>query len=53
MFADELAAALGRAGRPVLRASVDDFHRPRAERYRRGRESAVGYWLDAYTTTRE
>ena len=31
-----------------MRASVDGFHRPGADRYRRGRESAVGYWLDAY-----
>jgi uridine kinase len=48
VFADELAAVLTAAGRRVLRASVDGFHRPRADRYRRGRESAVGYWLDAY-----
>ena len=48
VFADELAAVLSARGRPVVRASVDGFHRPRAERYRRGRESAVGYWLDAY-----
>ena len=27
---------------------VDGFHRPGAERYRRGRRSALGYWLDAY-----
>ena len=48
VFADELAAVLSARGRPVVRASVDGFHRPRAERYRRGRESAAGYWLDAY-----
>jgi uridine kinase len=48
VFADELAAVLTGQGRTVLRASVDGFHRPRADRYRRGRESAVGYWLDAY-----
>jgi uridine kinase len=48
VFADELALALRRAGRPVLRASVDDFHRPRADRYRRGPRSPSGYWLDAY-----
>jgi uridine kinase len=47
-FADELATALRRLGRPVVRASVDDFHRPRADRYRRGRDSPTGYWLDAY-----
>jgi uridine kinase len=48
MFADELAAALCRLGRPVVRASVDGFHRPRADRYRRGHDSPTGYWLDAY-----
>ena len=48
VFADELAAVLTTAGRGVLRASVDGFHRPRADRYRRGRDSPVGYWLDAY-----
>lgn len=48
VFADELAAVLRRSGRPVLRASVDDFHRPRARRYRRGPLSPTGYWLDAY-----
>lgn len=48
VFADELAAVLTTAGRPVVRASVDGFHRPRAERYRRGRMSPLGYWLDAF-----
>jgi uridine kinase len=48
VFADELAAVLTAAGRTVIRASVDGFHRPRAERYRRGRSSPLGYWLDAF-----
>jgi uridine kinase len=48
VLGDELAAVLTARGRTVVRASVDGFHRPRAERYRRGRESPVGYWLDAY-----
>lgn len=52
VFADELAAVLGSAGRTVVRASVDGFHRPRAERYRRGRTSALGYWLDAFDYAR-
>lgn len=47
VFADELAAALRRAGRPVIRASVDGFHRPRAVRYARGR-TAETYWRDAF-----
>jgi uridine kinase len=44
-FADRLAALMGPA---VLRASLDDFQRPREERYRRGRFSPQGYYLDAF-----
>jgi uridine kinase len=33
---------------PVLRASVDDFHQPRAVRRRRGELSAEGYYRDAF-----
>jgi len=46
-LADELAVAIGQAGRPAIRTSVDGFHRPRAERHARGRNSAEGYYLDA------
>ena len=52
MFADELAGALRDAGRPVVRISVDDFHNPRAIRYRQGRDSPEGYWLDAFDYAR-
>ncbi len=48
IFADQLAAQVGRTGRRTIRASADDFHRPRAERYRRGRASPLGFWLDSY-----
>ncbi len=48
VLADELAAVLAARGRTVVRASVDGFHRPRASRYRRGRHSPIGYWLDAF-----
>ena len=48
MLADDLATAIRAAGRPVLRASVDGFHRPRAERYARDRRSPEGYYLDSY-----
>lgn len=48
MLADELAAALHATERPTLRASVDSFHRPRAQRYVRGRRSPEGYYLDSY-----
>lgn len=47
-LADELAAPLRARGRPVIRASVDGFHRPRAQRYRRGAASPEGYYLDAF-----
>jgi uridine kinase len=47
-LADELAAVLAARGRPVVRACVDGFGRPRADRYRRGERSAEGYWLDAF-----
>lgn len=33
---------------PVFRASVDGFHRPRAERYARGRTSPEGFYRDSY-----
>ncbi len=47
-FADELAEVLRGRDRAVIRASVDDFHRPRSKRYRLGRYSSLGYWLDSY-----
>jgi len=46
-FADELAIALERFGRSVIRASIDGFHRPKAVRYRQGRLSPDGYYEDA------
>lgn len=47
-LADELAGQIRQSGRTVLRASVDGFHRPRADRYRRGEESLEGYYLDSF-----
>lgn len=46
-LADELAIAIRRHGREVIRTSIDGFHRPKAERYARGRFSAEGYYHDA------
>ena len=37
-----------RAGRPAIRASVDDFHNPRSLRYARGKYSPDGFFLDSY-----
>jgi uridine kinase len=47
-LADELALVLQAHNRSVIRASIDGFHRPRAERYRHGPTSAEGYYLDAF-----
>jgi uridine kinase len=46
-LADELAKLIERGGREVIRTSIDGFHRPRAERYARGRFSPEGYYYDA------
>jgi uridine kinase len=47
-LADELAARLRERGRTVIRASIDGFHRPRAERYRAGEASPRGYYEDSF-----
>lgn len=47
-LADELAAIVDGAGRPVVRVSYDDFHHPSDVRHRRDRLSAEGYLLDSY-----
>jgi uridine kinase len=52
MFADDLARTLRGAGRSVVRVSLDDFHNLRAIRYRLGRDSPDGYWLDSYDYAR-
>jgi uridine kinase len=46
VLANELAKAI--SGRPVIRASIDGFHNPRSIRYRRGRNSPEGYFLDSF-----
>lgn len=48
IFADELAEMLRTAGKNVVRVSIDGFHHPRDVRYRRGRSSPEGFWLDSY-----
>lgn len=47
-FADELAEVLRAQGREVVRASVDDFHHPRAHRWERGPASPEGFFLDSF-----
>lgn len=46
-LADALASTVA-PQREVVRASVDSFHRPRDERYRRGRRSAEGCYQDTF-----
>jgi uridine kinase len=47
-LADALAPLVAGQGRPIIRASVDDFHHPRALRYAQGRYSPDGFYLDSY-----
>lgn len=47
-LADGLRDRLAARGRPVIRASIDDFHHPSAVRYRQGRYSGRGYYEDAF-----
>ncbi len=44
----ELARGLAERGRPVLRASLDDFKRPWSERHLYDRESGEGYYRNAF-----
>jgi uridine kinase len=48
VFAAELAGVLREGGRDVVQVSLDDFHHVRAVRYRRGRTSPEGFWLDSF-----
>jgi uridine kinase len=48
VFGDRLPATLERRGASVVRASVDGFHHRPEVRYRRGRGSPEGYYLDSY-----
>ncbi|WP_296607439.1 uridine kinase [Nocardioides sp.] len=49
-MADELGAVLRERGREVIRATIDDFLVPTAQRYRRGEYSGEGCYLDAHDT---
>lgn len=51
MLADELVPVLEQQGKPVIRASIDGFHRPRQERYQRGQSSPKGYYEDSFDYT--
>ncbi len=47
-LADELVEPLERAGRSVIRSSIDGFHRPAKLRKRRGDLSPEGYYRDSF-----
>lgn len=47
-LADEIAAVLQEKQRPMIRASIDGFHRPKKDRYRRGELSPEGYYYDSF-----
>jgi len=47
-FADGLAEVFREQGRAAFRASIDDFHRPRTERYRRGDSDPHGFYEDSF-----
>jgi uridine kinase len=48
ILADELVPLIERSGQPVVRASIDGFHRPRKERIALGPESPEGYFHDSF-----
>ncbi|MFH8369008.1 uridine kinase [Streptomyces sp. NPDC018031] len=47
-FGHELAEWIGGTGRPVLRATLDDFKKPWKDRHLYDRESGEGYYRNAY-----
>ncbi|MFI7129600.1 uridine kinase [Nonomuraea sp. NPDC050153] len=47
-FGHELAEEIAEAGRPVLRATLDDFKKPWKDRHLYDRESGEGYYRNAY-----
>ncbi len=47
-LADELILLLRARGKTVIRASIDGFHNDRATRYRLGRTSPHGFYLDSF-----
>ncbi|MFF2222874.1 uridine kinase [Streptomyces globisporus] len=47
-FGHELAAQIAESGRPVLRATLDDFKNPWKDRHLYDRESGEGYYRNAY-----
>ena len=48
ILANELAGKLRESGATVIESSIDGFHNPRIIRYKRGRDSPEGYYLDSF-----
>src|SRR5215471_7471374 len=48
ILATELVTRINELGSVCVHLPVDGFHNPRSIRYRRGRDSAEGYYRDAY-----
>jgi uridine kinase len=51
-FGHELAERIAETGRPVLRASLDDFKKPWRDRHLYDRESGAGYYRNAFDWAR-
>jgi uridine kinase len=49
-LADELEEVLRNQGYPIIRASIDHFHNPRAIRYAFGADSPNGYFENSFNT---
>lgn len=47
-FADALAERMSRGGHAVFRASIDDFQKPRAQRYALGEDSGKAYYRESF-----
>lgn len=47
-FADRLGQVLTAIGMPVILASIDRFHHPRAIRYAKGQDSPEGFFVDSF-----
>lgn len=48
MLARNLARLLENRGEPVCHVGIDEFHHPKAHRYRRGADSPEGYYRDSF-----
>ena len=48
ILAGELSTELEQYNHPAIMASVEGFHNPRENRYRKGRNSPEGYYLDSF-----